>query len=105
MIDNRIVNVTAQIVDGGLSDAPTISRNIDVVATTDGAIDVVPGVSGNLQAEGTLTTSVDHNTVSDYNLLDNKPQINSGELVGNRMLPDIGVDTMTNMEIWHILQR
>lgn len=105
MIDNRIVNVTAQIVDGGLSETPALSRNIDVVATTGEAINAVPSVSGNLQADGTITTPVSHNTVSDYNLLDNKPQINNVELVGNRMLPDIGVDTMTNMEIWHILQR
>ena len=38
----------------------------------------------------------------DYNVLDNKPQINDVILIGNKMLPDIGVDTMSILDIAHI---
>jgi hypothetical protein len=33
----------------------------------------------------------------------NKPQINSVELVGNKSLPDIGVDSLTNFDIENML--
>lgn len=40
----------------------------------------------------------------DYNKLFNKPQINSVELVGNKSLPEIGVESISNMELEEILQ-
>lgn len=39
---------------------------------------------------------------SDYNLLSNKPQINSVELKGNKSLPDIGIETASSDEITSI---
>jgi hypothetical protein len=35
----------------------------------------------------------------DYNLLYNKPQINNVTLIGNKMLPEIGIDTISYLDI------
>lgn len=39
----------------------------------------------------------------DYNILDNKPQIESVELIGNRELEEIGVDHLSIEDLIHIL--
>ena len=70
---------------------------------TSDPISTVEKLSGNLTAQAEVINRVNVNTVSDYNLLDNKPQINSVELIGNRSLPEIGVDTISNMELEYIL--
>lgn len=57
-----------------------------------------------LEVEADVITEINHNTVSDYNLLTNKPQINSVTLVGNKSLPEIGVDVISNMELEEMLQ-
>lgn len=77
--------------------------NVDAMFT-DSEITATASVSENIEASASLTTDVTHYSASDYNVLDNKPQINTVELVGNKSLPDIGVDSMTNMEIEAILQ-
>ena len=41
----------------------------------------------------------------DYELLDNKPQIESVELIGNKSLEEIGIDRLTNSEIEEIFTR
>lgn len=41
----------------------------------------------------------------DYNVLHNKPQVNYVELVGNRSLEEIGVDTLSNADILEIFNR
>lgn len=35
----------------------------------------------------------------DYNKLNNKPQINDVELIGNKSFEDLGADSLTNLEI------
>lgn len=40
---------------------------------------------------------------TDYNELDNKPQINSVELIGNKSFEDLGMSALSNMEIFEIL--
>lgn len=40
---------------------------------------------------------------SDYEILLNKPQIEGIELIGNRLLPEIGIGTLTNAEIEEML--
>lgn len=39
----------------------------------------------------------------DYNELVNKPQINDVTLIGNKSLPDIGIECITNAEIMYII--
>lgn len=60
-------------------------------------------VSGNLEASAAIATDIKHSSVSDYDYLTNKPQINSVELVGNKLLPEIGVDTISNTDIENLL--
>lgn len=43
--------------------------------------------------------------IRDYEVLRNKPSINDVELSGNRSLPDIGVDALTNADILAIFNR
>lgn len=68
-----------------------------------------------LQNEGTPIADIDVDGVvshlfsgpggsgtNDYEQLVHKPQIESVPLIGNKMLPDIGVDTMSILDIAHI---
>lgn len=43
--------------------------------------------------------------IRDYEALLNKPQVNDVELVGNRSLEEIGVDSLTNADILEIFNR
>lgn len=40
----------------------------------------------------------------DYEELENKPKINSVELTGNRQLDEIGINGITNAEIFNLLE-
>lgn len=60
-------------------------------------------VSDNINVSATFTSEIKHNTTSDYELLKNKPQINSVTLTGNKSLPDIGVNTISNLELEALL--
>ncbi len=60
--------------------------------------------SGDLSVQAEMINRMDVNTVSNYDLLTNKPQINSVELVGNRSLDEIGVDSISNIELENILK-
>lgn len=62
-----------------------------------------PSVSGDTGRNSPIIYRTDG--VSDYEELDNKPQINDVELVGNKSFPDLGMRPMTNMEIMEILRR
>lgn len=39
----------------------------------------------------------------DYNKLNNKPQINDVELIGNKSFEDFGAESLTNIEIENII--
>lgn len=39
----------------------------------------------------------------DYNKLDNKPQINDVELIGNKSFEDLGAESLTNIDIENII--
>ena len=84
----------------------SIYRTIDVEAElTHRFLDVDADLSSTLLGfDTTLTTEVYHNIVSDYNPLTNKPQINSVTLIGNKSLPEIGIDVITNTELEEILR-
>lgn len=58
-------------------------------------------------------TSIDFNAdlgylksdIADYSLLTNKPQINDVTLIGNKSFEELGIQTMTNLEIKEIFDR
>ena len=43
--------------------------------------------------------------VGDYPALSNKPSINGVELVGDKSIEELGVDTLTNLQIQQIFNR
>lgn len=46
---------------------------------------------------------INHIENKDYEELENKPRLNSVELVGNRQLSEVGIDKITNTEIIKLL--
>lgn len=46
---------------------------------------------------------INHIENKDYEELENKPRLNSVELVGNRQLSEVGIDKITNTEIIELL--
>lgn len=93
MIEFKTITVNASLVNSAVESAASMSG--DVSASAD--------VSGNISASGQFASVIGHNTVNDYNLLNNKPQINSVTLQGNKSLPDIGVNSLSNMDLEHLL--
>ena len=47
---------------------------------------------------------VNHGETKDYEKLENKPKLNSVELVGDRQLSEVGIDKITNAEIFNLLE-
>ena len=83
----------------------SIYRSITVNASlTPLEIGASSAVNGNLDASAEIATEIEHSLVQNYNTLENKPQINSVELIGNKELGEIGVDTISNIELEKILQ-
>lgn len=68
--------------------------------TIQGSADVSPN---KIQASGKLVTDLKHNTVSDYELLTNKPQINNVTLNGNKSFEQLGLEGISNMDLENIL--
>lgn len=72
---------------------------------TNNKIDTIVSLADNMvDTSADMVTTIRHSAVADYLMLINKPQINSVELVGNKELPEIGVDNISNMELEQILQ-
>lgn len=46
---------------------------------------------------------INHIETKDYEELENKPKLNSVELIGNRQLSEVGIDKITNTEIIKLL--
>lgn len=66
---------------------------LDELAERLSADDILPGanVTVTKNADGTITISAQGGGASDYTDLENKPSINSVELVGNKSLADLGI--------------
>lgn len=60
------------------------------------------GVHGTLEGEIVNPSAV---YVYDYNRLDNKPSINEVELINDKSFEELGVRTMTNLEILAVFNR
>ncbi len=46
---------------------------------------------------------INHIETKDYEELENKPKLNSVELIGDRQLSEVGIDKITNTEIIKLL--
>ena len=76
--------------DGGAANLPIAST------TTLGAIKV--GDNLTIAADGTLSATGGSAGTTDYTQLENKPQINSVELTGNKTLDDLGIQAKGNYQ-------
>lgn len=75
---------------------PTISQN---------SVTVSPTLSNNeIGATAGVVNEIEVNNTSNYNLLQNKPQIESVELLGNKTFNDLGLSNISNMQIEQILK-
>ena len=60
-------------------------------------------IKGTVSAVKRITGKI-NNTINDYDLLKNKPKINSIELSGDMTLEDFGLKKISNKEIEEILE-
>lgn len=75
---------------------PTLSNN---------KVSVTPAISSNqIGATANMVNQVQVTNTSDYQLLKNKPQIESVELIGNKSFNDLGLSKISNMQIEQILK-
>lgn len=47
---------------------------------------------------------INHIENKDYEELENKPKLNSVELTGDKQLSEVGIDKITNAEIFNLLE-
>lgn len=75
---------------------PTLSSN---------TISASPSVSSQkINASAKVKTEIEINSTSDYNLLKNKPQIESVELDGNKTFNDLGLSNISNMRLEQLIK-
>ena len=81
-------------------------RTVTVTPTLSGnKISVTPEISGNnITASANMVNQIQVTNTSDYQLLKNKPQIESVELIGNKSFNDLGLSKISNMQIEQILK-
>ncbi len=48
--------------------------------------------------------TINHIETKNYEELENKPRLNSVELIGDRQLSEVGIDKITNAEIFNLLE-
>ena len=72
-----------------------INSNADV----SGNINANADASGNIDAGAQMSSQIHVNYVSDYDLLQNKPQINSVTLQADKSFEDLGLKGISNLEI------
>jgi hypothetical protein len=74
-------------------------------AITDNRVQVTPTISNNeILASASVTNKIQVNNTSNYNLLQNKPQIESVELSGNKSFNDLGLSNISNMWIEQLIK-
>lgn len=74
---------------------PTLSVN---------KVQVSPAVSdNNIEASAKMVNQVQVNSTSNYELLQNKPQIESVELRGNKSFNDLGLSNISNKRLEQLL--
>lgn len=80
-------------------------NQINSDAAVSGNININTDVTGRTFAAGAQMSSQIHvNYVSDYDLLQNKPQINSVTLQGDKSFDDLGLEGISNMELENMLK-
>lgn len=83
----------------------SVYRTLTVDAQlSDNQINVAADLTGNINADAQIINRMEINNVSDYNLLNNKPLINSVTLQGDKSFEDLGLESISNIELEEILR-
>lgn len=80
-------------------------RTVMVTPTLSGnKVQITPAISSNqIRATAQIATKVQVTNTSNYELLQNKPQIENVELIGNKSFNDLGLSKISNMQIEQII--
>ena len=82
---------------------------LNIAGEVSGELSPLREVTGELQSTGKVTGELSLPTeraaTRDYDLLENKPQIEGVVLQGNKTFGDLGDHTLTNIEIKEIFDR
>ena len=80
-------------------------RTVTVTPTLSGnKVQVAPAISSNqIRARANMANQIQVNNTSNYELLQNKPQIESVELLGNKTFSDLGLSNISNMRLEQLL--
>jgi hypothetical protein len=83
----------------------SVYRTLTVAAQlSNNQVNASANVSDNtINANAQMINRINVNNVSDYNLLTNKPQINSVTLQGDKSFSDLGLESISNIELENIL--
>lgn len=81
-------------------------RTVTVTPTiSNDKITVSPALSDKkIPASAKVVNEIEVNNTSNYDLLNNKPQIESVELQGNKTFNDLGLSNISNMRIEQIIK-
>ena len=81
-------------------------RTVTVTPTiSNDKITVSPTIADNkIPASAKVVNEIEVNNTSNYDLLNNKPQIESVELQGNKTFNDLGLSNISNMRIEQIIK-
>ena len=81
-------------------------RTVTVTPTlSDNRVTVSPALSDKqISAAASVVNEIEFNNTSNYNLLQNKPQIESVELSGNKSFNDLGLSNISNMWIEQLIK-
>lgn len=81
-------------------------RTITVTPTlSENRVTVSPTLSDTeIRAAASTVNAIEFNNTSNYNLLQNKPQIESVELSGNKSFNDLGLSNISNMWIEQLIK-
>ena len=63
------------------------------------------GLQVGITKTGGITLGMGTKGTSNYPALTNKPQINNVELIGNKTFEELGIQTMTNLEIKEVFDK
>ncbi len=78
----------------------SIYRTLTVEAQlTDNQINASADVNGNIATDAEFTNKISVNNVSDYELLNNLPQIEGVTLIGNKTHEELNLQRVSNAEI------
>lgn len=94
MIVYKTLTVNAHLTGNQINSNTSVGGNINTSAD----------VSGNISANGQMSSQIHVNYVSDYDLLQNKPLINSVTLQGDKSFEDLGLDGISNLELENMLK-